>query len=77
VSDAAKAESNYFNFSEGICVNEWNLRPLKRDRPTGFTRFKEGITNLEIVPTNINYSSFSKNPKTVSFILTRVSNLKL
>jgi hypothetical protein len=36
---------------------------LKRDRPTGFTRFKEGITNLEIVPTSINYSSFSKKTK--------------
>jgi hypothetical protein len=60
---AAAAESNYFNFFERICVNEWNLRPLKRDRPTGFTRFKEGITNLEIVPTSINYSSFSKKTK--------------
>ena len=51
-------------FSEGICVNEWNLRPLKKGTARlALLALKEGITNLEIVPTNINYSSFSKNPK--------------
>lgn len=51
-------------FSEGICVNEWKLRPLKKGTARlALLALKEGITNLELVPTNITYSSFSKNPK--------------
>jgi hypothetical protein len=73
VSDAAKAESNYF--SEGICVNEWNLRLEKRDRPTGFTRFKGSITNLEIVsPTSIILHLKKTKDSIFNF---KVSNLKL
>ena len=53
-------------FSEGICVNEWNLRVLKKGTARlALLALNENITNLEIQPTNVNYSSFSKNPKEV------------
>jgi hypothetical protein len=26
----AKTKPNHFNFSEGLCVNEWKLRTLKK-----------------------------------------------
>ena len=51
-------------FSEGICVNEWKLRPLKKGTARlALLALKDGISDLEIMPTNINYSSFSNNPK--------------
>jgi len=51
-------------FSEGICVNEWKLRPLKKGTARlALMALKDGINDLEIMPTNINYSSFSTNPK--------------
>ncbi|WP_298391947.1 1-acyl-sn-glycerol-3-phosphate acyltransferase [Flavobacterium sp.] len=51
-------------FSEGICVNEWNLRPLKKGTARlSLMAFENQIANLKIQPTNINYSSFKKNPK--------------
>ncbi|MEC4004371.1 1-acyl-sn-glycerol-3-phosphate acyltransferase [Flavobacterium sp. SUN052] len=54
-------------FSEGICKNEWNLRPLKKGTARlALLALNNKITNLEIQPTTINYSSFSKNPKEVS-----------
>ena len=52
-------------FSEGICKNEWQLRPLKK----GTSRLARLALNqnidLQIVPVNINYSTFKKNPKDV------------
>ncbi len=51
-------------FSEGICINEWKLRPLKKGTARlALLALKDGISDLEIMPTNINYSSFSNNPK--------------
>lgn len=53
-------------FSEGICVNEWNLRLLKKGTARlALIALNENVSNLEIQPTNVNYSSFSKNPKEV------------
>ena len=51
-------------FSEGICVNEWNLRPLKKGTARlALLACNEGISNLQIIPANINYSGFAQNPK--------------
>lgn len=53
-------------FSEGLCINEWQLRPLKKGTARlALMAKEENIENLKIQPTNINYSSFTKNPKEV------------
>lgn len=64
--DLLKKNQTILIFSEGICKNEWNLRPLKKGTARlALAALKEGVTNLKIQPTNINYTSFSKNPKDV------------
>lgn len=46
-------------FSEGRCVNEWHLRPLKKGTARIALRaWEEGIP-LKVLPAGINYSSFS------------------
>lgn len=53
-------------FSEGLCINEWKLRPLKKGTARlALLAAQNDITNLTIQPTNLNYSSFDKNPKQV------------
>lgn len=53
-------------FSEGLCINEWKLRSLKKGTARlALLALNEGVDNLQIQPTNLNYSSFSKNPKKV------------
>jgi 1-acyl-sn-glycerol-3-phosphate acyltransferase len=54
-------------FSEGLCINEWKLRPLKKgtSRLALMAIKHAAIPNLKIQPTNLNYSSFNKNPKQV------------
>lgn len=53
-------------FSEGLCVNEWKLRPLKKGTARlALMALNDGITNLKIQPTNLNYSAFDRNPKEV------------
>lgn len=45
-------------FSEGLCENEWNLRPLKKGTARlVMNAWKEGIP-LRILPLGLNYSSF-------------------
>lgn len=45
-------------FSEGSCVNEWKLRPLKKGTARlAMNAWKEGIP-LQVLPLGINYSSF-------------------
>lgn len=52
-------------FSEGLCVNEWNLRPLKKGTARlAFKAWDEGIL-LKVLPAGINYSSFRKPGKKV------------
>jgi 1-acyl-sn-glycerol-3-phosphate acyltransferase len=53
-------------FSEGLCINEWKLRTLKKG--TGrlaLMAIQQAIPNVKIQPTNVNYSSFGSNPKQV------------
>ena len=53
-------------FSEGICVNEWKLRNLKKGTARlAFMAITAGIKNIKIQPTNINYASFVEIPKKI------------
>ncbi|GAB3425994.1 1-acyl-sn-glycerol-3-phosphate acyltransferase [Niabella aquatica] len=52
-------------FSEGLCINEWHLRPLKKGTARlAFKAWDEGIP-LKVLPAGINYSSFRKYGKKV------------
>lgn len=45
-------------FSEGRCINEWHLRPLKKGTARlAISAWQQGIP-LKIIPLGINYSSF-------------------
>ena len=47
-------------FSEGLCVNEWHLRPLKKGTARlAYKCIQENIP-LKILPVGINYSSFTR-----------------
>ncbi len=47
-------------FSEGKCINEWHLRPLKKGTARlAFSSWEEGIP-LRVLPVGINYSSFRR-----------------
>jgi 1-acyl-sn-glycerol-3-phosphate acyltransferase len=52
-------------FSEGKCINEWNLRPLKKGTARlAMTAWEQGIP-LKIIPTGINYNSFTSFGKNI------------
>ena len=52
-------------FSEGRCVNEWHLRPLKKGTARlAISSWQDGI-DLKVLPVSINYSSFKKFGKNV------------
>ncbi len=52
-------------FSEGRCVNEWHLRPLKKGTARlAISSWNDGI-DLKIIPVGINYSSFKRFGKNV------------
>ena len=52
-------------FSEGRCINEWHLRPLKKGTARlAISSWEDGI-NLKILPVAINYSSFKKFGKNI------------
>lgn len=52
-------------FSEGFCVNEWHLRPLKKGTARlAFKAWDEGVP-LKVLPAGINYSSFRKPGKKI------------
>jgi len=52
-------------FSEGRCINEWHLRPLKKGTARlAISSWEEGI-DLEVLPVAINYSSFKKFGKNI------------
>lgn len=54
-------------FSEGICINEWKLRPLKKGtaRLAWMCWAEQGIKNMIVQPVGINYHSFAEVPKRV------------
>lgn len=52
-------------FSEGRCINEWHLRPLKKGTARlAISSWEAGI-NLKVLPVAINYSSFKKFGKNI------------
>lgn len=52
-------------FSEGKCINEWHLRPLKKGTARlAIKAWEEGIP-LQVVPAGINYSSFTRFGKNI------------
>lgn len=54
-------------FSEGVSINEWKMRPLKKGtaRLAWMCWEEQQIDNLVIQPTGINYHSFTSVPKRV------------
>jgi 1-acyl-sn-glycerol-3-phosphate acyltransferase len=56
--DIFKKKGIVLIFSEGRCINEWHLRPLKKGTARlAITAWQQGIP-LKIIPLGINYSSF-------------------
>lgn len=52
-------------FSEGRCINEWHLRPLKKGTARlAISSWEAGI-DLKVLPVSINYSSFQKFGKNI------------
>ncbi|MEO6731497.1 MAG: 1-acyl-sn-glycerol-3-phosphate acyltransferase [Ferruginibacter sp.] len=52
-------------FSEGYCINEWHLRPLKKGTARlAISSWADGIS-LKVLPIGINYSSFEKFGKNI------------
>jgi 1-acyl-sn-glycerol-3-phosphate acyltransferase len=52
-------------FSEGLCINEWHLRPLKKGTARlAISSWEDGIP-LKVLPVGINYSSFLKFGKNI------------
>src|SRR5690606_20270990 len=53
-------------FSEGKCINEWHLRPLKKGTARlAMSCWKQQIP-LRVLPVGINYSSFREYGKNIS-----------
>lgn len=60
-----KADGIVLIFSEGRCINEWHLRPLKKGTARiAFKTWDENIP-LEVLPVGINYSSFRRFSKNI------------
>ncbi len=55
-------------FSEGICINEWKLRPLKKGtaRLAWVCWQENGVKGMIVQPVGINYHSFTDVPKRVN-----------
>jgi 1-acyl-sn-glycerol-3-phosphate acyltransferase len=52
-------------FSEGKCVNEWHLRPLKKGTARlAVSAWEQGIA-LKVIPLGINYQSFTSFGKNI------------
>lgn len=67
--DIFKQKESVLIFSEGLCINEWHLRPLKKGTARlAFKAWNENIP-LRILPVGINYSSFHKYGKKINIHL--------
>jgi hypothetical protein len=56
-------KQNHSDFSEGICKNEWNLRPKKRNCTIGFDDGRNDGINTQKFYQQHHYSSFDKIPE--------------
>jgi 1-acyl-sn-glycerol-3-phosphate acyltransferase len=52
-------------FSEGRCINEWHLRPLKKGTARMALDAWQNNISLKVIPLGINYSSFRSYGKNV------------
>jgi 1-acyl-sn-glycerol-3-phosphate acyltransferase len=52
-------------FSEGLCINEWHLRPLKKGTARMALQAWDANIPLKILPLAINYSNFGKLGKDI------------
>lgn len=52
-------------FSEGKCINEWHLRPLKKGTARLAIKAWEDNIPLRVLPVGINYSSFKRFGKNI------------
>ena len=52
-------------FSEGLCVNEWHLRPLKKGTARLVLNAWDAGIPLQVLPVGINYSSFNRFGKNI------------
>ena len=60
-----KKEGIVLIFSEAKCINEWDLRPLRKGTARlAFSSWDENIP-LEVLPVGINYSSFRRFSKNI------------
>jgi 1-acyl-sn-glycerol-3-phosphate acyltransferase len=66
--EVLKKNGTLLIFSEGICKNEWNLRPLKKGtaRLAHMAWYTGSLHNMVIKPTTFTYGSFTNVPITVS-----------
>lgn len=63
--DIFKKKGIVLIFSEGLCKNEWHLRPLKKGTARlAISAWQQGIP-LKVLPLGINYSSFRNFGKNV------------
>jgi 1-acyl-sn-glycerol-3-phosphate acyltransferase len=67
--DALKKRDAVVVFSEGICVNEWRLRPLGKG--TARMAYKiwfgeDALTDMKVIPTGLNYENFRGPHKRVA-----------
>ncbi|HMK20612.1 MAG TPA: 1-acyl-sn-glycerol-3-phosphate acyltransferase [Chitinophagaceae bacterium] len=58
--DLFKQDEIVLIFSEGLCVNEWHLRPLKKGTARLAYKCQQENIPLKILPVGINYSSFKR-----------------
>jgi 1-acyl-sn-glycerol-3-phosphate acyltransferase len=52
-------------FSEGLCVNEWHLRSLKKGTARLVTRCQDEKIPLRVLPVGLNYSSYRRFGKNI------------
>lgn len=52
-------------YSEGKCINEWHLRPLKKGTARLAVKAWDENIPLKVLPVGINYSSFSRFGKNI------------
>lgn len=63
-----------YSFSAGRCINEWKLRPLKKGTARlAISSWGRGI-NLQVLPTGINYQSFTSFGKNIQLNFGNIIN---
>lgn len=61
-------------FSEGRCINEWHLRPLKKGTARlAISSWQEGI-DIKVLPVALNYNSFTRFGKNVKLYFGDIIN---